>query len=359
MQYGAVGNGKHDDTKAVQEALNAASGGVLDLPADKTFLCTHTLTIGKDTTVRGAGIGSQLKFSWSNTRGRSSGGRFYFGTSLSSNVNTSNVTLDNFSLQGASSGLPSGPNSINPDGLVTGIDLHNIHRYQLSGLDVYNMPGVSVAIRGGSDGRITDNDIHNSGHDGINATWWNAVNLTNLVISHNTIAKMGDDAMDISGTPGQGMSASGRPNNSSLPFNIDVSDNTISGWPTNVNGKVLGRGMFLRAITNSQITDNKITDTADDGILLTGSHNLKEDYNPATRLPWESTNVQILNNTIQGAGQLSPGTTVQITKQPTYGVQIQDSSRVTFTGNKVTDSLSQNIDIKSCENRCVIHSNQT
>ncbi len=357
--FGAVGNGRHDDTRAVQNALDAASGGgVLDLPSGKTFRCTHSLNLLSGTTVRGSGPNSKLLFSWTTTRGGGSGGKYYVGLPWQHKT-TSNIALENFAIQGAGSGFPSGPNSVHPNGLTAGLSLKKVDHYQITNLDISDVPGISLGIRGGNDGTIAGNDIHNSGRDGINASWWNSTNLTNLLISHNTIADVGDDAMDLSGTPGTPGANNGPPNRSSLPNHLEVSNNTISGWPSNVNGRALGRGVILRSITDSQMVANQITNTFADGILLTGSQNLAGDYDPATHSPWRSSDVQILDNTVQGAGQLSRGSSLQIPHQPTDGIEVTYARTVVIAGNSVQDSKGQNVATDSCADGCVTSGNWT
>lgn len=58
-EYGAIGNGIANDTAAVQSAISAmpASGGVLYIPANTTFLCTAEITLpsSKSITIKGHG----------------------------------------------------------------------------------------------------------------------------------------------------------------------------------------------------------------------------------------------------------------------------------------------------------------
>lgn len=64
IAFGAVGDGVHDDTAAIQAALNAVptTGGIVFIPAG-SFLISGTLTIGVIGTVfQGAGFGSRIEF---------------------------------------------------------------------------------------------------------------------------------------------------------------------------------------------------------------------------------------------------------------------------------------------------------
>jgi hypothetical protein len=56
LDYGAVGDGTHDDTTAVQDALDAASAakGIVLIPPG-TYKATATLRVGDDTTITGTG----------------------------------------------------------------------------------------------------------------------------------------------------------------------------------------------------------------------------------------------------------------------------------------------------------------
>jgi hypothetical protein len=60
--YGAVGDGRHDDSEALQRALAdaAAAGGTVYLPAG-TYLCPTAVKLPDDVQVRGAGESSWLK----------------------------------------------------------------------------------------------------------------------------------------------------------------------------------------------------------------------------------------------------------------------------------------------------------
>jgi hypothetical protein len=61
MAYGAKGNGTTDDTTAIQNAVNAVSGGVVFVPPG-TYPISKTITVPWNNTLIGSGVGTVLKF---------------------------------------------------------------------------------------------------------------------------------------------------------------------------------------------------------------------------------------------------------------------------------------------------------
>lgn len=130
-QFGAYGDGVHDDTASLQQAVNAAVNKTLWLPAGKTFLCSSSITIPSNVTIEGAGSNSVIKFNWFDAQGAQSGGKYYLSNVEQSSGST-NIDLSNFVLQGGGSGYPSGPNAINPNGLTTSIRLVWVSGFSIS-----------------------------------------------------------------------------------------------------------------------------------------------------------------------------------------------------------------------------------
>src|SRR5262252_1783416 len=62
--YGAAGDGKQDDTKAIQAAINAAgvAGGEVLVPAGKYFLTSSLNIAANHVSLKGAGFSTQLFF---------------------------------------------------------------------------------------------------------------------------------------------------------------------------------------------------------------------------------------------------------------------------------------------------------
>ena len=64
LDFGAVGDNVNDDTTAIQNAIDTAftaGGGVVYLPADKTFKVTASLLNKQNVTIRGEGFTSVIK----------------------------------------------------------------------------------------------------------------------------------------------------------------------------------------------------------------------------------------------------------------------------------------------------------
>ncbi|HEY3865214.1 MAG TPA: right-handed parallel beta-helix repeat-containing protein [Solirubrobacteraceae bacterium] len=349
-QFGAIGNGKHNDTAAVQAAINAAAGrGMVLLSAHKTYLCTKALTIPSNSTIEGTNSTAVLSFNWFDASGSDSGGRSYIGSNVT--ASNSNITLTKFTVQGAGTGYPSGPNALYPTGLVSGVNLHFVNHFSIRHLQVRDVPGISIAYLGSQNGRIVYSYVHNSGRDGITG-FGDSQNLDNIKIEHNDIVDVGDDAIAVNGAPLR-PSVNAPP----LPYNITVSNNIIQGWSTNINGKTLGRGIFIAAVVDVTVTNNSINNTFSSGIMVMGSQTLGivVDKNPATHAPTRSREVIIQNNVITDAGQLSTGSTLDLGHGGrTDGIYIDGATSTVVSGNIITNSLSQAVDNVECISNCTV-----
>jgi hypothetical protein len=356
-QYGAVGNGVHDDTAAVQAAVNAAAGKLpVWLGAGKTYVCNSTILLPSNTTLEGAGTNSELKFTWFDAQGSHSGGNPYLGNKDTRTGDT-NITLTNFQLVGATDGLPSGPNSLYPNDLTAGIRLRTVDRFSITHVEVSDTPAIAITYQGSQNGTLEYNYIHNSGRDGITGFWY-IQNLSNIVVSHNYIAKVGDDGIAINGL----VASPGPLNTSALPTNIQITDNTIAGWSSNPNGRSLGRGIALNGVNGVLVKDNSVNGSYSAGILVGGciSHLCPNGtLDPSTGQPWRSKNVQVLNNSITNAGQLSIGSLIDQlvdgAAQSKNGLDFYGTDDSTASGNTITNSLGAAVDVTDC-NDCTIQS---
>jgi polygalacturonase len=350
-QFGAVGNGKHNDTAAVQAAITAAAGkGVVLLSAHRTYLCTKSLIVPSNSTIRGTNTTAVLSFNWIGAVGPASGGAGYITTA--SNKSNSHIIFYHFTVQGYGSGQPSGPNALYPNRLTPGVNLYSVSVFTITDLHVQDVPGISIEYHGSQYGTIAHNYVHNSGRDGITG-FWDPPNLDNIKVDNNYIADVGDDAIALNGAP-----TPPPVNTLALPYNLTVSNNTIHGWPSNVNGRTLGRGILLDAVAGATVTDNSITNTFSSGIAIEGSQNpaTAVDKNPATNAPWLSTDVTVDNNTIINAGQLDAGSTIgpMVGNQPRDGIYINGAENATIKGNTVMNSQSQAIDNEACDPNCSV-----
>jgi hypothetical protein len=350
-QFGAIGNGKHNDTAAVQAAINAAAGrGVVLLLAHRTYLCTKSLTIPSNSTIRGANTTAVLSFNWVDALGPASGGAGYIRTD--SSKPNSNITLTHFTVQGYGNGQPSGPNALYPDRLTPGVNLYSVNGSTITYLHVQDVPGISIEYHGSQHGTIAHNYVHNSGRDGITG-FWGPPNLDNIKVDHNYIADVGDDAIALNGAPTTPLIAT-----TALPYNLTVSENIIQGWPKNVNGRILGRGILLDTVAETTVADNSINNTFSSGIAIVGSQGptTAADKNPVTNAPWLSTGVTVENNRITNAGQLDIGSTISfiVGNQPTDGIYINGAENAIIKGNAVTNPRGKAIDNVRCDPNCLV-----
>lgn len=338
--YGAFGDGKHDDTAALQRALDAASGSgdELILGNGATYLISDPLRIGSGTRVRGYGTNSVLQFTWAR---RSDGsGAYYIGNRRQVAPGDTDIHLSDFSIRGAGDGLPSGPIYSGPIPFPLGIRLRHVSHFSLTGLTISHVPGASILYQGCSDGEISDNDIKNSGRDGITGTGWTR-GLNRIRIANNRIELVGDDAIAI-------VSASVRHEVvGPLPTEIVISQNYIEGWPGNPNGLALGRGINVNAATHVRIVENIIVRTHSYGILVKDAPN-SQSIDPETGNPWRSDHILIADNVVREAGQNVLGS-AQIVQEPGHdGIAIRGGDQVSIRNNAVTDSYGQDIVLYDC-----------
>jgi hypothetical protein len=346
-RFGAQGNGVVDDTVAIQHAIDVAHGRTVWLSANKTYLVTRELRLPSNTTIEGAGPHTVLKFNWFDGTGANSGGKFYIANRPQSN-GSSNITLTNFVLQGGGDGQPSGPNQRYPNKLTCGIRLTDVNHFTFSHLEVEDTPGYSLGEFGSSNGTFQYNYIHNSGRGGI-GMWWDGRNTDHVTVAHNLVTEVGDDAIAASGLPAR------PPNHSLLPTAIHVNDNTISGWSTNVNGRILGNGIALYAVKGVTVKNNSITYTFGAGVLVVSCGHTLCPHGPAIRDPsthshWRSSNVKVLDNIIRNAGRLYPGSTEGRHGIPTDGVFIGTAASTTVSGNVIKNPLRARVVSRHCSN---------
>ena len=324
-EFGAAGNGIRNDTKAVQAAIDAAQHrGIVLLPAGKTFRCTHSLLIPSFTTITGKGATSQLRFTWSAADGPSSGGTYYVGNDHPTRGNR-DIDLSNFEVRGDGNGLPSGPNSLHPEGLAAGVHLRTVSRFTYDRLDIVDVPGISLSFQGSEHGLIEHNFVHNSGRDGITGTSYTR-SLKDITITHNVVDDVGDDGIAINGTP------DGTKELSVLPTHITVDDNKVQGWSSNVDGRALGRGIVLHSVTHTSITDNSIANTYSSGIEIFGA----------------TSDISVIGNSVTGAGLLSIGSSLDIPRQPTDGIDIDGAVAVVLKSNVSAANHGANIRVTDC-----------
>jgi hypothetical protein len=263
LRFGARGDGIADDTRAIQEAIDAAHGRTVWLGRGRTYRVTRELRLPSDTTIEGAGPTTVLEFNWFDGLGARSGGKFYLAAGSRNGSALSNIALSNFVIRGGGSGKPSGLGRFYPNRLACGVRLINVAHFSLTHLEVEDTPGYALGEFGSPQGVIAYNFIHHSARGGI-GMWWHTTNTkavtvshNPVTVSHNRISHVGDDGIAVNGLPSPPSPA----NHSALPTGIRIDHNSITGWPTNVNGRVLGNGIALYAVNGVTVADNSINRT--------------------------------------------------------------------------------------------------
>jgi polygalacturonase len=335
-RFGAVGDGRHDDTEAIQRALSVAhrmGAGVL-LGAHRTYRCTHEIDVYSNTFLRGHGDTSVLSFTWVKNTSATDG--FYVG-----NVNQTSgdhdIVLDNFAIRGAGSGLPSGPQSVNPVPNVPGIRFRLVSHFRLSRLDVSRVPGMSVLYQGSSDGVIRGNRVYRSGRDGITGTWFRR-GVRRVLVAHNDIVNVGDDAVGVVCTSGDRTSV--QPG----AAHVVVRDNRIRGWRSNPNGLAIGRGISVLACRNVDVVGNSINRTHSFGILVAHA----PDRGLAGTVDGVSENILVAGNVVRSAGQNYPGSSDVVDQPGGVGIAVRGARGVVLRHNTVSNSYDVPVDVRSC-----------
>lgn len=342
-RFGAVGDGKRDDSVALQRAIDRAArvGAKVVLSEERTYLSTRRLDLPSGSYVLGSGRRSVLKFDWRVNDSQHDG--YYIGNRDQLTGNT-DITLHNFAIVGAATGLPAGPSDVRRHPRVPGVRLRLVNRFQLSRLRVSYVPGISIIYQGAANGMVRDNVIHHSGRDGINSTWHKR-NLHHIVVKRNRISKIGDDGIAVIGAPGN------TPNTKVLPYKIAIRDNKVRGWPKNPNGQLLGRGLVVLAATDVELSGNVVDRTHSYGILVAPSTR-QFSTDPATGEPWRSSDIEITENRILNAGQNYPGSDPNISEPGHDAIILKRSDRVRLKGNFVENPYGRVLAMYDCRD-CV------
>ena len=336
--FGARGDGQTDDTSALQRAIDAAAAqdSKVVLAPDRTYLVSRSLLLPDGSHLTGSGPSSRLEFTWRFNDDEHDG--FYLGNRDQLGGNR-DITLTDFAIVGAGSGLPAGPNEIHPEPRVPAIRLRLVDRFRISGLDIGYAPGISIIHQGCSNGAIVGNRIHDSGRDGINGTW-HIRNMYDILVADNLITRVGDDAIAVIGTPGN------LANRDSLPRDILIRDNVIRGWTENPNGRLLGRGITIMASRRVGVVGNLVERTHSAGILIAPSTR-SFSYNPETKQPWRSADVSVVDNEIRDAGQNFDGRG-DPEESGRDGLLVKQADRVWSVGNTITNPYGKAVAFYDC-----------
>jgi len=355
--FGAVGDGHHDDTAAIQSAVNYVAnlpGAVAFFPQG-TYLISNRITIPSNTSLLGIGASSVIMGSAS----MGTGSMLFVDTSTSArqNISIANLTLNGVSnlpgflgntciridRQNLTLNSPGyGFNNISItnntfQNCFTAIAVCNVlasgavqSNLTISGNKVYNTTRFGFGEIGNVNNlTISNNTLANIGHDpNPNMTFWDAIyaqNGSNITITNNTISNFGDDAIEVGHYP--------YASNVPAPSNVNITNNNIE---QSTGGANSGDGILISGAANVNISNNTISD-----INMWGIHVRDSSYT-GDNIP--TIKVTIQSNTIEHT-TMYDGISICLSN---YGA-IPDNN-FTVSNNTIADIAGSGISINNNQN---------
>lgn len=309
--FGARGDGIVDDTRAVQDWLDAGVGvnGLL-LPTGR-FRCTGQLRLPSQTYLFGTGWRSVLFFDWTDASGALSGGDTYLVNSDTVNGNAL-IMLSRLQIEGVGNGLPFGNPPTPP---ASGLLLRRATDVAIDGVRFYRVPGVSGSLQGVRRFQYVRNQVYQSGKDGLTLGPFGSSDMADGVVGANVIREVGDDGIALNKSVDTGQPGTNRPRN------IDIVDNTIFGQTQFYSGGA-GRGIILFAVEDCTVANNAISDTFSYGLFA---------FVDDATLTVKSRNVTVSGNVVRRAGAAGDGS------QPRDGMVFAGCEAFTVKGNTAVD----------------------
>jgi hypothetical protein len=310
--YGAAGDTVRFDHLNVQACVNQAAGiGTIIL--NRLYLCAAQIRLPSNTELTGNGWETGLVFT------SALGNTTHIINSDPVGGNSS-IHLRSFMLQGYWTGGPA-PAGQQP----AGINLRYVDDFEVQGLRIYHVKGISLAYQASTRGRIIGNRIDDGGRDGIAGYW----ELEDIVVANNTIHLVGDDGIALNNDDTSHVATA--------PIKrVAVIGNTILSYnsPPASDGK--GRGINVAGAQGLVISGNVIAQTFAAGIIVGDSE---------TFHTYASKNIVIGNNVIIDAGQEGDGS------QPQEGIRVVsvasgvESDGVTIIGNRIVRAKRKGIHV--------------
>lgn len=329
--YGAVGDGRHDDTAAIQQAIDASAGVGVVVLGEHNYLCNDQLSFPDHTRLVGTSVRSVLRFTWFlRSTGRHVGPYLQnsHGADQTFLPNT-DLSFSNFTIVGANtSGQPSGQSADYPYALASAMRFIHADHVSIDHVAIRKTPGAAINFQGTHDVTVAHNNILYSGRGGIVLFWRNEEPTADVAITGNNIAYLGDDGIAVSNDTGD------MPNTTGLmPTRISITANKVTGWPSDPNGKTQGRGIAVLGVTDSDVSGNTVSHTPQSGILVRGA-TVPDQVDVTTGLPWATNATTFTGNRVSYVGQSAPPDLVAHRKYwKMDGFEIDDSDAITVTGN--------------------------
>lgn len=286
--FGAVGDGKTDDTAAVLKAVGKAVPGDTIRFATGVFFLTGDIELAKDNlTVDGNGT---LFFDHKPSKDRKMNKLFVSGK----NTVIRNIRItSNAETRSAAHGL------------ISARDTENLF---IDGVDISRSPSVAIWTMNIANLRITNSFIHDQWADGIHISR----HSRGVLIANNTIDHNGDDGIGV-------VSYHDSAPWNQLPRNesVVITGNIISNTPA--------RGICASG-GNLLITGNRIFNTGKAGIIC-------------TREGWISEKTLITSNIIGNTGTAEKyGFDFYNSKGTRAGIHVQTNSNLVIADNIISDA---------------------
>ncbi len=291
--FGAKGDGRTNDLRAIQAAVNkagSAGGGIVYFPKG-IYLVDGSIVVNKNKVeLEGAGWESEIRITQHPER--------VIVIEGSSNNAVRNLQV--------SLGVPGGTRNDHDEGIYVTSKASNFIIENVLG----NKKGIMV--RGQvNKGIIRNNTIRNSLADGIHITGGSS----NISIENNDLIETGDDSIAVVSYRSQ----------QALSSNITIKGNRIQ--------RSYSRGIAHVGGKNVLISNNRIEGTSSSGILVV------EDHNYDTYAPEDT---QIEGNTVLQAGGFA------VKRGNQFGIEITSgASSVTIVNNTISESVSRGMSVSA------------
>lgn len=317
QMYGAVGNGIHDDTTAIQSALtylSGAGGGRLVFPQG-TYLITAGLTVGTNTTL-----------ALSNSTIKRTGAQVSISATSKTGVSVENGTLDNVGVSFTSCTDSLARNLLMKNNSGTSIAVTSCTSGLIQGCSISATQNTAriIVLSGSSDWRVISNRIKN-------ATQFNGTtaNLNNGIefLGSTKCSAIGNQVINVGG---QGIIADYNSTGPVAVKQIVIADNYCEGCAQEGITVFGGSSILAEQVT---ISGNVCKDNQNDAIEV-----------------WQAKKVTLTGNYLDNGGIGTDGS---------FGlINVYQSDSVNVVGNTVLNAQWSGIGFTTSCSHCLCEGNQ-
>ena len=305
--YGALGNGVHDDTQAIQNAINAQTVLVLN---KGTYIINSTLNLRSGVSIYGTN-GATIQAGPSMTGTLLANGRCFYLNNVSKSaiinlkflpsVRSYNIAawsnavimVNNSSSNNIKYNTMTFKQSYNPNG-INGIWISGTtSTYNYVGYNKLTTMGIEYAEAGASYNTVTNNTITNSFADGLSAHGNASAYCINNKALNNSVTNAGQMGIEDWGNVTGSL----------------ISGNTINGTGKSPNESGSGIGLSLVGV-NSIASHNTISNAKDMYIEVGGNNNIKVDTNTINDSQLAITGIIVNSTTAKPAHSYSYSATI-------------------------------------------------